>query len=648
MSDQQDDQQTEDFVAEDSETIRQPQLSFMRRNAVTIAVAAAVIGLLIGLLIGTLGSDDIPPSDPTTSGDAHEDHADGEDETVWTCSMHPQIRSDEPGQCPICGMDLIPVSEGGDGVDESTPARVTLNERAKVLAEVRTAPVRRLGDQSREIRLLGRVDHDETKVRTVTSWTAGRIDRLHVATTGEKVRAGQTIATIYSPEIYTAHRDLLQANRQLETLSSGMAFARDSARATVEAARQKLRLLGVSNQEIASMEKSDEPWTQVRIRTRFGGTVIDKLVNEGAYIQAGTGIYRVADLEQLWVQLDAYESDLPRLKVGQNVNINVDALPERTFEGTIAFIDPVIDQARRTARVRVEVDNDDGELRPGMFAEAVVQGGRAVGEAPPLVIPATAPLFSGRRSVVYVEVPNTERPTYEAREVNLGPKAGNVYPVLSGLQYGESVIVHGAFAIDADLQIRGGASMMTRPDDETRGPELAMEVDQEFRSGLQPIVQHYLNLQTALADDDLEAALQAADALAKAAERFEPDTTGRATEAWIGIRADIQEHARHMSNVRDLNGAREAFDGFSRAVSSLLSRFGNPTDADLRVAYCPMAFENRGAEWIQATDDIDNSYFGDEMLGCGEIRQVIPSGAYLDEPQEPAGEQRAPAGGHQH
>ncbi len=389
------------------------------------------------------------------------------------------------------------------------------------------------------------------------------------------------------------------------------------------------------------MEKADEPWTQINIRTRFGGTVIERMVDEGNYVQAGTGIYRVADLSRLWVQLDAYESDLPQLRVGQHVDLHVTAIPDEVFDGTIEFIDPVVHPTKRTARVRVEVKNE-GELRPGMFVEAVVQGGRPAGEEPPLVIPATAPLFSGRRSVVYVEVPNTDRPTYEAREVKLGPKAGDVYPVIAGLEYGERVVVHGAFAIDADLQIRGGESLMTRPDDESRGPEEMIDVPPEFRDALRPVVENYLAMQKALADDDFENAQQAGSAMVEAAEKANPQGPARATEVWTKLRAEYARHGEHFSMVRDLGRAREAFDGFSSVTSRLLARFGNPTDRELRVAFCPMAFENRGATWIQATDEVDNSYFGSEMLQCGEIRHTIGAGEYL---MTESGEA---TGGHQH
>ncbi|MBW1756309.1 MAG: efflux RND transporter periplasmic adaptor subunit, partial [Deltaproteobacteria bacterium] len=420
-----------------------------------IAIVAFGLG---GRLLG--GSET-----PATSTEAH-DH--GVEQTTWTCSMHPQIRRTEPGACPICGMDLIPI--GGNGVaGEEDARRVSLSERAKLLARIRTVEVSRLESGGVARRLLGRVDYDETSLRTVTAWIGGRIDRLHVSTTGERVKRGQVIATLYSPEVYNAHQDLIQARQQFERLQEGATpSAGRAAEAALNAARDRLRLLGVPSGELRAMEGADKPSERVRIRTPFGGTVIERLATQGSYVETGTGLYRVADLSTLWVQLDAYESDLSVLKAGQEVSLGVEALPGKVFKGHVTFVDPVLDPKTRTARVRIEVRNENRRLRPGMFVEASVQsgGGAKTADEAPLVVPATAPLFTGRRSIVYVELEGAEQPTYEARVVTLGPRMGDVYPVLTGLREGERVVIHGAFAIDADLQIQGGDSMMNLPDDE--------------------------------------------------------------------------------------------------------------------------------------------------------------------------------------
>lgn len=569
--------------------------------------------------------------------------------TVWTCSMHPQIRKSEPGRCPICGMDLIPVTEGGGS--ESAPERIALSERAKVLARIRTTPVRRRGVEGAERRLLGRVTYDETRLKTVTSWIGGRIDRLHLSITGERVRRGQTIATLYSPEVYSAHQDLLSAKRQAERLTHGTETARAAASAAIEAARHRLRLLGIPDDEIERMERSERPSDHVAIRSPFAGTVIERIATEGSYVQTGAPLYRVADLTAVWIQLDAYESDLPLLSVGQPVELSVAALPGEPLEGRVAFVDPVVDPRTRTAQVRVEVANEDGRLKPGMFAEAVVRTGRTEDSESetetPLVIPETAPLFTGRRSIVYVEVPGTDRPTYEVRVVRLGPKAGDEYPVIAGLSEGERVVTHGAFALDADLQIRGGNSMMTAPDDTEHGPyDDLVEVPAEFREGLATVMRSYLQVQAALADDDLAAAKRAAAELRQAAERFQPGSPAEAVRHWRRMREALQQHGRHLDGADSLDGAREAFLGLSQQAMHLVHTFGNPLDDDVRVAHCPMAGDGRGADWLQLGEAIHNPYFGREMLTCGEVRHTLEPHAYA--PQTLTSRRAAPAGGHQH
>ena len=425
----------------------------MTRLAPWIALPAVA---LLGFGLGAWLLGDRP--DPNEGARTHTEDREA---TVWTCSMHPQVRQPEPGQCPICGMDLIPTVHPTSSDEDAK--RVSLSERAKVLARIRTIEAQRLGSGRVQRRLLGRVDYDERSLRTVTAWIAGRIDRLHVSTTGERVRRGQVIATLYSPEVYNAHQDLIQARQQLERLQDGATpSASRAAKAALEAARDRLRLLGVPSGEVRTMERAEKPSERVRIRTPFGGTVIERVATQGSYVETGSGLYRVADLSTLWVQLDAYESDLPVLRAGQSVSLEVKALPGEVFQGRVTFVDPVLDPKTRTARVRIEVKNQDRRLRPGMFVEASVQSDTVAKESP-LVIPATAPLFTGRRSIVYVEAPGTDLPTYEAREVTLGPRMGELYPVLDGLGEGERVVIHGAFAIDADLQIRGGDSMMNDP-----------------------------------------------------------------------------------------------------------------------------------------------------------------------------------------
>ncbi|MEM6926011.1 MAG: efflux RND transporter periplasmic adaptor subunit [Myxococcota bacterium] len=543
-------------------------------------------------------------------------------EGAWTCAMHPQIRSAEAGACPICGMDLVPVSSDGASTD-----RVVLSERARELADLQTTEVRRQSDASAEVRLLGRLEPAETTRRNVTTWVAGRIDRLHVNTTGEQVRRNQVIATLYSPEVYSAHQDLLTARAQVDRLGTGAERASDAARAALAAARERLRLLGVPVDEVERMATASAPTRSVSIRSPFAGTVIERAATEGAYVETGATLYRIADLGQLWVQLDAYESDLPRLAIDQSVALVVEALPGEAFEGRVGFIEPTNDAQRRTARVRVEVDNAAGRLRPGMFAEALVSTG-SPGLDAPLVIPHTAALFTGRRSVVYVEVATSSGPAFEPRTVRLGPRLGDVYPVVSGLSRGERVVSRGAFALDADLQIRGGHSMMSAPDDAAEGPE-PTTLSPAQRGALAPVLHTYLDVQRGLAEDDHTAAHRAAEALRAAIDAVALPTAIEPT--WTPLAERLDAHAAQVTGSTDLQGARAGFEPLSAAVESLLATFGNPIDEPVHVAFCSMAKGNQGARWVQTGQTIDNAYFGATMRTCGELRAAVVPNGYLTE-----------------
>jgi Cu(I)/Ag(I) efflux system membrane fusion protein len=424
----------------------------------------------------------------------------------WTCSMHPQIKQPEKGLCPVCAMDLIPVSEGG-GDEAGGPRRMVMSEAAQALAEIRTAPVERKFVEAR-VRMVGKVDYDETRVQHITAWFPGRLDRMYVDYTGIPVKKGDHLVYIYSPQLLAAQEELIQAKRAYgDALKGSSKFMKESSKATLEAAREKLRLWGLSAEQIAGVEKAGKARDHMTVYSPQSGIVITKHLNQGAYVKTGSRIYTIADLTRVWVRLDAYEADREWIRYGQNVEFTTEAYPGRVFRGKVTFIDPILDARTRTIKLRVIADNSDGRLQPGMFVRATVRprvaaGGKVmdpslagkwispmhpevVKDRPgkcdvcgmplvkaeemgyvspkseaPLVIPASAPLITGTRAVVYVRAPKAKRPTFEGREIVLGPRAGDYYVVRAGLQAGERVVVNGSFKIDSALQIEARPSMM--------------------------------------------------------------------------------------------------------------------------------------------------------------------------------------------
>ncbi len=616
-----------------------------QRKRYAFIAASLFVTFAIGVGVGARGCGG---SDPRALPEAG--HADHEESSVWTCSMHPQIRIDEPGQCPICGMDLIPATPVRDGDEDGHASTrgelVTLSPRARALAAIETAPVARTSSRA-EIRLLGRIDYDETRIRTVTPWTAGRIDELRVRVTGARIKRGQVVAKLYSPEIYSAMRDLVSAAEQSERLANGLHASAEMAGKALGSSKERLRLLGVPEQQIENVIRTRNPPTNIEIRSPFTGTVLERFVDEGQYVSAGTPLFRIADLSRIWVQIDAYETDLPHLRVGQQVVVKVEGLTGEPFTGRTTFIDPVLDERERTARVRVEVDNPKGRLRPGMFAEAVIETESAGGPAP-LVIPESAPLFTGRRSVVFVEVPQAADPTYELRVVRLGPRTGPVYPVLAGLNEGEKVVTRGAFVLDADVQLRGGRSMMTMTDDVSSAPPKSPPVAPAFLATLRPIVEAYLEAQAQLANDDLDEAKESLSLLAERANGASPEGSRKALDAWQRVASKLVGHARHGASSGGAGDLRNAFEHVSTQLSELMRLFGNPLDTPLQLAFCPMAFDSDGAEWIQRDGALQNPYYGQAMLRCGEFRATVLPSERLGASIEPNAPPPAAAGGHQH
>ncbi len=366
---------------------------------------------------------------------------------IWTCSMHPQIRMDKPGQCPICGMDLIPLQPVTAGPN---PDAVHMTEDGMRLAEVQTSLVGRQNIE-KSISLTGKVQVDERRLKTQAAHIAGRIEELLVSFTGELVAKGRVIARIYSPSLVTAQEELLQA-RLLNPPQPDL----------VEAAREKLHQWKLTDEQISGIEKSGKLQPVFDVRANVSGVVLNKRVNQGDYVQQGAALFEVADLSRVWVLLDAYESDLPWIKEGDAASFSVESIPGQAFSGKVTFIDPVIDPATRVAKVRVEADNPRGRLKPEMFVRGTIAS--ALPEyREELVIPQSAVLWTGPRSVVYVKVSGTDEPEFRMREIELGPALSNAYVVLNGLQEGEEIVTNGAFAVDAAAQLAGKPSMINQP-----------------------------------------------------------------------------------------------------------------------------------------------------------------------------------------
>jgi Cu(I)/Ag(I) efflux system membrane fusion protein len=414
--------------------------------------------------------------------------------TLWTCSMHPQVRLDHPGQCPICGMDLVPVT-ADDTTASVTSDLHTLDPHAVAMAQVETAAV-----ESRalwkEVRTVGKVQLDETAVAYLTARVDGRVDRVFADFPGTVVAPGDHLVSIYSPDLLVTQRELL-LNLQLER-----GRAPDAAGPSpVDATRQRLLLWGITDAQLEEVARTGEPMTHLTVFAPMGGTVIEKAVRAGQYVTTGDALFTIADLSRVWVVIDIYERELAWVRFGQPVELRLESQPGRAFVGVVGFLEPVLDEETRTVRARVMLRNDEGHFKPGMFLEALVRvpidsdGGpgptglegkhvcpmhpyvvqegpgdcpvcgmpleQVPGDrgrpGPVLAVPASAVLTTGVRQLVYVE----EGPgVYRRVEPVLGARAGDFYPVLRGLAAGQRVVTRGGFLLDSQAQLSGKPSLL--------------------------------------------------------------------------------------------------------------------------------------------------------------------------------------------
>ncbi len=627
-------------------------------SIVLIAVVAFIVG---GLMLGGGSPGDSSQADPAGSGSAV---ASTSTDTIWTCSMHPQIRMHKPGKCPICFMDLIPVSSNGGGGGLG-PDQIRLSETAMQLANIQTTAVTR-AYAVRAVRMVGKLDYDETRVSYITAWVPGRLDSLFIDYTGAVVSKGDRMALMYSPELVSAREELLQAKQAVETLGDASSdILKSTAKETLQSTREKLRLYGLSEDQIASLERDSLLSEHVTLTAPSGGVVIHKDATQGMYVSTGAKIYTIADLKKLWVVLRAYESDLPWLRNGQHVTFTSPSFPGEKFDAVIDFIDPVVDQSTRTVEVRAEVDNTDGRLKPEMFVSAVVQsrldaGGNVVASNPdgpaPLLVPVTAPLITGQRAIVYVETPADSGSVFEGREVTLGPRAGDFYVVKAGLKEGELVVTNGAFKLDSELQIEARPSMMSpeagaaatehhhvetvpaaaivppKRVDYKAGSAKRLDHCEEAQQALKSVYKSYFDVQMSLANDDPDAAKSASGALVKSISDVEMSLfKGEAHERWMEISTALTRAAESGQKATTIDDARDAFFHLSQAAIELHDTFGHAGDAPYYLTFCPMAREKAGAWWLQTADIVLNSFYGEKMLRCGEIKQPLPPGDRVTE-----------------
>lgn len=558
--------------------------------------------LAAGLLMGWLlfGGD----SDETLQ---HQDEV--TKETIWTCSMHPQIRQNEPGKCPICGMDLIPLTSGNNAGSDS-PFIHTMSPEAAALANIQTSRVSYTTPEY-EVYLTGKITANEQKLASITANYSGRIEKLFVDFTGQTVNKGEKLATIYSPELVTAQRELIEASKNKQVNPS-----------LYNAVREKLRLWRITEKQIDAIESGGEVMTELDVYADISGIVITRNVSRGDYVNRGSVLFEIADLSSIWVLLDAYEQDLSLLKTGSKVIFTVASLPGKEFTSTLSFVDPLINPQTRTASVRAEANNPGMQLKPEMFVKGKIKAtfsSQTEFKGQSLLVPKTSVLWTGIRSVVYIKVPGTEFPSFEMRDIVLGPPAGNFYVVEKGLQEGEEIVTNGVFAVDAAAQLSGNYSMMNRP------VSKRVSVPDKFKSQLTDLTKRYFDLKNALVKSDFNASKNIAGKVSQSLKAVDMNLLDdHVHHDWMEKENQLRKSIEAITKSKDIEEQRKHFEPLSYALIESTELFGLTIEM-VYVQFCPMAFDDKGAYWLSESDKILNPYFGDMMLTCGEVTKKISS-----------------------
>lgn len=605
---------------------------------------------------------------------------------IHVCPMHPHIRQRGPGRCSICGMKLeIPKTSGAD-LDELA---VKIQPAQRRLANIRTDVVR-LEPLAEMIQTVGAIAIDESRMAVIPSYIDGRIERLFADYTGVDVKKGDHLAVVYSPSLFTAQVAYLEFRRLLETMDDGaLKSVRTAQEKLVKSARQRLVELGMTDTQIADIEKSGEARSRLTIYSNIGGTVIDKLAQEGKYVKAGDPIYRIADLSTVWLMLELYPEDAIRIRFGQRVFAEMQSLPGKTFEGRVAYVDRTVNERTRTVGVRVEFLNDAGLLRPGDYASAEIQlqigdlgevydvdlAGKWISPMHPQVIldqpgpcpicgmdlvptsrygysdepvrqpaslyvPRSAVLMAGSSSVVYVE---TDPGRFEIRPVVIGPVLRDRVVILKGLKEGEKVATAGNFLIDSQMQLAGKPSLIDprravakqkerKTPLEFNRPEV-QPLEGESGSQLEALYSAYFEIQQSLASDR-KPGMKTAAALHRIASQLAV-TLPAAVRPHLNTIASSSEHLHHLK----LAEARKSFKPISHAIVTLATQLrGDRSRQSFTHYFCPMV-EGGGGDWLQPGNDLRNPYKGSEMLTCGQkAHRLPPTGPVVSllEPEDPA------------
>ncbi|QTD37330.1 efflux RND transporter periplasmic adaptor subunit [Polaribacter batillariae] len=588
----------------------------MKNKHVVIYLGILAFGVLLGYFFFRNPSKEVAQE--------HNHEAISKTNEMWTCSMHPQIMQPEPGDCPICGMDLIPAESSADGL---LADQFKLTKNAMALANIQTLIVGNEKTEDNAIKLSGKIVENENSNTVQVTHFAGRIEKLLVATTGEKIRKGQLLATIYSPELFAAQQELITA-----------ASIKESQPELYKAVRKKLKIKKLTEAQINLIENSGKPMQNFPIYATQTGTITEKMVDEGDHVALGEALFKVSNLSVVWANFDVYEHQINSFKKGQEIIITT---LNKERKAKVDFIDPVLNTQTRTVKLRVVLRNKNNELKPGMFVEGKIKGIDTKNDKI-VTIPSSAVLWTGKRSLVYLKT-NANEPVFEMREITLGNRVGAFYEVLEGLKNGDEIVTNGTFTVDAAAQLQGKKSMMNKEGGKvvtghenhlgmgknTHSTNVSLskneriKVPEEFQHQLKTVYNEYIKLKNALVKEDVNAATETSKVILENLSKIDMKQLKDAEihKKWMSLHKGIKEATTSISKTLEIDLQRSSFEQLSLNFISAVQIFG--INEKVYVEFCPMANNNKGAYWLSKEEKVINPYYGDKMLTCGEIKQIV-------------------------
>lgn len=561
-----------------------------------------LVVLVVGVFIGQMFSG--------KKEDASDNVAASVDsETIWTCSMHPQIRQDHPGTCPLCGMDLTPLE---DEEESDLPIEaLRMSPTAMQLANIQTMKVQ-TGDIEKDIRLVGRVSLDPRYTFAQNAHIPGRVEELYVNTVGEYVKVGQKIAVIYSPELINAQKELLQAYQN-----------KDNYPGMYEAVREKLLLWKIQPQQIEDIIRKGAVVEKMPVFANNNGYMVEKFIDKGDYLQAGSPIFKLAQLSNVWGEFDVYEKDASFVKKGMAIRYDLPSMPGKEFKGTIDFIEPMLNPETRTLKARIQMKNPNLDFKPEMLLNGLVHSKLALGTNK-IVVPKSAVMWTGKHAVVYIKHATNKNVGFEMRPVVLGLALEDSYVIEEGLDVGEEIVVEGTFSVDAAAQLANKPSMMNHVHPATQRldmPKINLTADQ--KTVFKPMLERYFKVKDALVNDDFETAKKEYLSLTGL---WNKDVFVKLPEEVHGALRKATERnalkAAEINRSNNIDQLRTHFYELSIVFVELVNAIG-PLDQTIYLQHCPMANSDKGADWLSKEDQVLNPYYGASMLRCGEVKKEI-------------------------